>query len=188
MQTNLTIELQEVKESIDVSEIAVQEVGNLFDTVLQSKLALMKCQSGETGYKLVANNCYFFDKVKRLRAEALVNCASKFPSGGRFIEPRRDNLYELILKESNLYFTSDSRYYVWLGVEYSSEKDAFIYTSDGAPVVMKKWYQNSAAQPSDNSYQYRKEKYYSAFGFKSAMGWFNNFHDSNKEYTICEPK
>ena len=89
--------------------------------------AMMKCQSNETGYKLVANNCYFFDNVKRLRAKALINCASKFPSGGRFIEPRTNQLYELILKESMSYFDGT---YVWLGVEYSNEKDAFIYSRD----------------------------------------------------------
>ena len=183
MQTNLTIELQEVKESIDVSEIAVQEVGNLFDTVLQSKLALMKCQSGETGYKLVANNCYFFDKGRRNKAEAIVNCASKFPSGGRFIEPRTDQVFELILKESYEYFPNG---YVWLGVEYSSEKDAFIYSSDGVPVVTTKWYQNSAAQPSANGYQKRDENRYSTFGL-SYKGWFNNFNDKSTEYSICEP-
>ena len=178
----MAIELQDVKESI--SKIDLQEINNQYDATLQSKLALMKCQNGESGYKLVANNCYFFDKVKRLRAEALVNCASKFPSGGRFIEPRTDQLYELILKESISYFTKS---YVWLGVEYSSEKDAFIYTSDGAPVVMTKWYQDSAAQPIDNGYHPRAENYYSTFGVTNKR-WFNNFGSTNEVFSICEPK
>ena len=59
------MELQEVRESIGVSKIAIQEVKNQTETVLDSKLTMMKCQSNETGYKLVANNCYFFDNVER---------------------------------------------------------------------------------------------------------------------------
>ena len=185
MQTNLTIELQEVKESIGVSEIALQGVKNPTETVLESKLAMMKCQRGENGYKLVANNCYFFDKGRRNKAEAIVNCASKFPSGGRFVEPRSDQVFELILKESYEYFPNG---YVWLGVEYSSEKDAFIYSSDGAPVVTTKWYENSAtAQPFDNGYQKRSENYYSYFGLYHTY-WFNNFNEENNAFSICEPK
>ena len=152
-------------------------------SALESKLAMMKCQSGQTGYKLIANTCYFFDNVKRLRAEAIVNCVSKFPSGGRFIEPRTDKFFDLIEKASISYFGSS---YVWLGVEYSSQRDAFIYKSDGAPVVMKKWYRNSAAQPSDNTYQRRAENNYSTFGL-SFKGWFNNFNDRSTQYSICEP-
>ena len=45
MQTNLTIKLQEVRESIGVSQIAIQEVKKQTETVLDSKLAMMKCQS-----------------------------------------------------------------------------------------------------------------------------------------------
>ena len=179
MQTNLTIELQEVKETI--SKIAPQEIKN---QILDSKLVMMKCQRGENGYKLVANNCYFFDKGRRNKAEAIVNCASKFPSGGRFIEPRTDQVFELILKESYEYFPNG---YVWLGVEYSSEKDAFIYSSDRVPVVTTKWYQNSAAQPSDNGYQKRSENYYSYFGLYHTY-WFNNFNEENNAFSICEPK
>ena len=180
MQANLTIELEEVKETI--SKIAPQEIKN---QILNFKLAMMKCQSGVTGYKIVANNCYFFDNVKRLRAEAILNCALKFPSGGRFIEPRTVQLFELIEEISILYFSSDR--YVWLGVEYSREKDAFIYSSDGAPIVIKKWYDSSAAQPLSNWNQKRNENNYCTFGLKH-KGWFNNFHDSNKEFSICEPK
>ena len=180
MQTNLTIELQEVKETI--SKIAPQEIKN---QILDSQFAMMKCQRGAAGYKIVANNCYFFDNVKRLRAEAIVNCASKFPSGGRLIEPRTVQLFELIEKTSISYFSSDR--YVWLGVEYSGKKDAFIYTSDGAPVVIKKWYDSSAAQPLSNWNQKRNKNNYSAFGLKH-KGWFNNFLDSSKEFSICEPK
>ena len=135
----------------------------------------MKCQSGETGYKLVANTCYFFDNVRRLRAEAIVNCASKFPSGGRFVEPRTDEVHELILKESVSYFTT---LYVWLGVEYSSEKDAYIYTSDEAPVVMNNW---------STSSKRRAENWYVVFGVVLGS-WYDSWNDKGKAYSICEPK
>ena len=60
--------------------------------------------------------------------------------------------------------------------------------SDGAPVVMTKWYENSAAQPSENRFQYRKENYYSAFGFITNKRWFNNFESGDEAVSICEPK
>jgi len=154
-------------------------------SALESKLLeRKKCQSGVAGYKFVANNCYFFDKVQRIRAEAMSNCAAKFPLGGILVEPRTNQIFELIEKESVSYFTSGS---VWLGVEYSSEKDAFIYTSDEAPVVTKKWYKNSDAQPSESSFIKKDENKYSGFGLLY-KGWINNFGGGSKLFTICEPK
>ena len=84
----------------------------------------------------------------------------------------------MIEKESISYFTS---WYVWLGAEYSSEKDAFMYTSDGAPVVMNKWYKVS-------SYIKKDENRYSVFGVSQFTGWINSFNDQGKSFSICEPK
>ena len=169
LQTNLTPKLQ-------VSNAKIEKL----------QLAKRKCTDGETGYKLVANNCYFFDNVPLERAEAIVNCASKFPSGGKLIEPRTTQLHDLIVEESASYFSSKE--YAWIGVEYSQAKDAFIYTSDEKPVTIAQWYMNTVAQPPDNLYQKRAETYFSAFGFAfDSKGWFNNFPQNQELSYICEP-
>jgi len=169
---------------LEVSSTKIEQLPIVSDHK-SSELSKKKCTDGETGYKLVANNCYFFENVPLKRFEAIVNCASKFPSGGRLIEPRTTHLHDLIVEESASYFAS-SVYYAWIGVEYSQAKDAFIYTSDEKPVTIAKWYQKNVAQPLDNTYQKRSENYFSAFGFKTYKGWFNNF-TTNKLPYVCEP-
>ena len=63
-----------------------------------------KCQSGEAGYKIVGNKCFFFEKVSFSKEAAIENCANKFSSGGKLVEPKTIEICELLEREGDASF------------------------------------------------------------------------------------
>ena len=59
------------------------------------------CPTDQPGYKWIAEKCYYFDDVERSPELAARNCAYKFKQGGKLVEPRSLETYNLIYQANS---------------------------------------------------------------------------------------